>query len=174
MSIIPENPEELTLIRWSDAEAIELPGNVHYLLADSDDTHGVISSHRVQLTRDRNGAVPHHHTHSAEFFYILEGSAQLLAGQQVLTATDGDLAVVPVGMHHAFAASPGKTCDLLILITPGVQRFDYPRLLRAIARGERPRESLLDVQDRFDAHFDDSPEWNKARSVVGNAGLPSS
>jgi len=91
------------------------------------------------------------------------GSVQLLAGAEVITAGQGDLAVVPPGLTHAFAAARSADADLLIVITPGVQRFEYFRHLARIAAGELPRESLLDVQERYDTFFDDSPAWRRAR-----------
>ena len=51
--------------------------------------------------------ISHHHSSSAELFYVLSGSVQLLAGDRVLVAGEGDLAVVPAGLPHAFAAALG-------------------------------------------------------------------
>jgi hypothetical protein len=59
-----------------------------------------------------------HHADSAELFYMLDGTAQLLSGEQVVTAERGDLVVVPPGLAHAFAAAPGEDADILIVITP--------------------------------------------------------
>lgn len=56
-------------------------------------------------------------------------------------------------MPHAFAAAPGCDADLLIVITPGVERFEYFRHLQRIALGELSPESLLEVQERYDNHF---------------------
>jgi hypothetical protein len=95
---------------------------------------------------------------------LLDGAAQLLADADVLTLQAGDLAVVPPGMAHAFAAPTGATADLLIVITPGVERFEYVRLTARFAQGQTTLEDLLAVQDRFDNHFIDSPEWRAARS----------
>jgi hypothetical protein len=63
---------------------------------------------------------------------------------------------------HAFAAAPGSDADLLIILTPGVERFEYFRLLQRIAAGEAPLESILETQDLYDNHFDDSPVWQQA------------
>lgn len=95
---------------------------------------------------------------------MLSGSAQLLAGDHMQVAGEGDLAIVPPGLPHAFAAAPGSDADLLIVITPGVERFEYFRHLARIATGQQPPESLLEVQARYDTFFDDSPAWRHARS----------
>lgn len=60
---------------------------------------------------------------------------------------------------HAFAAVPGADADLLIVITPGVERFEYFRHLQRIALGEATVESLLEVQDLYD-HFMKSEVWD--------------
>ncbi len=64
-------------------------------------------------------------------------------------------------MPHAFAAAPGCDADLLIVITPGVERFEYFRHLQRIALGELSPESLLEVQERYDNHFLNSAVWEK-------------
>lgn len=134
------------------------------LLADAGTTGGALSTQRVTLARGADGATPHLHKNSSELFFILDGTAQLLAGADVLTLEAGDLAVVPPAMAHAFAAPPAANADLLIVITPGVERFEYFRLLARFAQGQATLDDLLAAQDRFDNHFLDSPEWRAARS----------
>ena len=64
------------------------------------------------------------------------------------------------GLAHAFAAAPGQDADILIVITPGVERFEYFRHLERIAEGKVPPESLLEVQQRYDTYFLSSKTWN--------------
>lgn len=152
------------VVRGDEAETIgDVPAAVR-LLADSSSTGGALSTQRVTLAPGGNGAAPHYHAGSTELFYMLGGTAQILAGEQVLEAGEGDLVVVPPRMAHAFAAKPGGTADLLIVITPGVERFDYFRLLGRLGKGEATLDELLESQERFDNHFLDSPEWTEARS----------
>jgi hypothetical protein len=108
--------------------------------------------------------VPHRHDKSSELFYVLSGSVQLLAGEEVLTAGEGDLAVVPPGLPHAFGAPPGSGGELLIIITPGVERFEYFRHLGRLVAGQATLESLLAVQERYDTYFLPSEPWQKTRS----------
>ena len=118
----------------------------------------------MTLLGGADGANPHHHASSAELFYVLGGSVQLLAGDRLLVASEGDLALVPPGLPHAFAAAQASDADLLIVITPGVERFEYFRHLARIATGQQSPESLLEVQALYDTFFDDSPVWRQARS----------
>jgi uncharacterized cupin superfamily protein len=79
----------------------------------------------MMLLDGASGATPHHHTGSSELFYLVSGSAELLAGERTLTAAAGDLIIVPPGTVHAFAAAAGSDADLLIILTPGVERLEY-------------------------------------------------
>jgi mannose-6-phosphate isomerase-like protein (cupin superfamily) len=134
------------------------------LLADSSATGGALSAQRVFLGRGAEGATPHRHEGSSELFYVLHGSAQILVGTEVMTVQQDDLAVVPPRLPHAVAATADSGADLLIVITPGVERFDYFRLLARLQLGEATLDELLAAQERYDNYFVDSPEWRAART----------
>lgn len=158
-------PYPPVLVRGNDAEHLDLIG--HVLLADSSATAGALSSHRVQLNRGANGAVPHRHDNSSELFYILDGVFDLLVNDRAVTARTGDLLVVPPGCPHAFAAHHDSTADALVIATPGIERFDYFRHVVRRREGSEPPEVLLGLQDRFDTHFLDSAVWQHARTSAG-------
>lgn len=164
MSLIVPDFDKSVIVRAADAEVIGRAPTTIRLLADSSATDGALSTQRVSLADGANGAAPHHHSRSAELFYMLDGTAQLLSGDQVVTAERGDVVIVPPGLDHAFAAAPGEDAEILIVITPGVERFEYFRHLERIAYGEAPPESLLDVQELYDTYFTHSAPWARARS----------
>lgn len=164
MSLIHPDFDRSLVVREADAEVIGRAPTTIRLLADSSSTGGALSTQRVTLAEGANGATPHHHANSAELFYVLDGTAQLLSGDDVVTAGRGDLVVVPPNVPHAFAAAPGERADILIVITPGVERFEYFRHLERIAYGTVPPESLLDVQELYDTYFQQSEAWNAARA----------
>ncbi len=153
---------DVVVVREGEAEILGGPPVTGRLYADSSATGGALSSQRITLLRGAAGATPHHHTGSSEVFYVLSGAAEMLTGDRVLTVRGGDLVIVPPGTVHAFAAAPASDADLLIILTPGVERFGYFRHLQRIASGETPLESILGVQDLYDNHFDDSPVWRQA------------
>ncbi|MEU6035983.1 cupin domain-containing protein [Actinomadura sp. NPDC047616] len=161
--IVPESTRSV-VVRQAEAEVIGQAPTTVRLLADSSATGGALSTQRVTLNDGADGARPHHHAASAELFYLLDGTAQLLSGDQVVTAERGDLVIVPPGLPHAFAAAPGHDADILIVITPGVERFEYFRHLERVAYGKVPPESLLDVQELYDTYFSTSPTWDEARA----------
>ncbi|MEV0160453.1 cupin domain-containing protein [Nonomuraea fuscirosea] len=158
------DPTTAAVIRSVDAEVIGGPPSTGRMLLDSSATGGALSTVRITLGEGADGAVPHTHTTASELFYVLDGRAQVLAGEKVVTLEQGDVAVVPPDVAHAFAAAPGSEADLLIVITPGVERFEYFRLLARLKTGEATLEELLESQERFDNHFLDSPAWKLARA----------
>ena len=155
-------PHRPVLVRAGEAERLDSIG--HVLLADSSTTGGALSSHRVALPDGADGAVPHRHDQAAELFFILSGQLDVLAGDDVITTAAGDLLVVPPGLAHAFGAHRGSAAEALIVITPGVERFEYFRHVVRMRAGTEPREVLLALQDRFDTHFVESSAWHSARA----------
>lgn len=164
MSLIVPSSTESVVVRSAEAEVIGQAPTTIRLLADAGSTGGALSTQRVTLNNGADGAKPHHHASSAELFYMIDGTAQLLSGDQLVIAERGDLVVVPPGLAHAFAAAPGHDADILIVITPGVERFEYFRHLERIAYGKVAPETLLDVQELYDTHFRTSSTWDAARS----------
>jgi mannose-6-phosphate isomerase-like protein (cupin superfamily) len=161
MSVVLPSFNRSKITRGSEAEVVGSPTARVKLLADSGATGGALSTIRVTLDKGTDGARPHRHDHSAEMFYVLDGALQVLSGTEIVKAEAGDVIVVPPRMPHAFSAFQGTIADILIVIAPGVERFEYFRQLTRIARGEEPPETLRDVQDLYDTYFLNSPEWEQ-------------
>jgi mannose-6-phosphate isomerase-like protein (cupin superfamily) len=162
MSIVLPSFHDSVVVRGAGAEVVGAPTAKIKLLADSSATGGALST--VHVTRDKGaaGARPHRHDRSAEMFYVLDGVMQVLSGTEIVRAEPGDVVVVPPGLAHAFSAARGSGAEILIVIAPGVERFEYFRQLARIAQGKQPPESLLEVQDLYDTYFLNSPEWEAA------------
>ncbi|MFG3020684.1 cupin domain-containing protein [Streptomyces sp. NPDC048254] len=161
MSLFVPKFDESVIVWEADAELVGADPTRVRLLADSSATGGALSTVRVTLGEGGDGARPHLHRNSAEMFYLLDGAAELLSGDDVVTAERGDLVVIPPGVPHAFAAVPGSTADILIVITPGVERFEYFRHLQRLRLGEATLESLLEVQELYDNHYLKSVAWEQ-------------
>ncbi|MFC9789297.1 cupin domain-containing protein [Rhodococcus sp. NPDC127528] len=141
-----------------------------HLLYDASDTAGALSSLEVQLGVGADGAAPHFHTRSSELFHVLDGELRVMAGDEIVTVTAGGSLVVPKLMPHAFGATPDSAARVLIVLTPGVQRFEYFRLLARIQAGEASVEELAPAQDKYDNHFVDAPQWWRDRNGVRGQG----
>ena len=163
MSFVLPTFNRSVIARAADAEIVGASTANVRLLVDSSATGGALSTVRVTLAKGADGARPHRHDRSAEMFYVLDGAVQVLSGTEIVKAEQGDVIVVPPRMPHAFSTQRGTSAELLIVIAPGIERFEYFRQLTRIARGEEPPESLRDVQDLYDTCFLNSPEWEAAR-----------
>ncbi|MGI8648064.1 MAG: cupin [Acidimicrobiales bacterium] len=157
MSAYAAATHDPVIVRADAAE--HLPEIGHILLADASASKGALSAHRIQLARGADGALPHRHNGSSELFFIIDGALDLLIESEIVTARSGDLLIVPPRSDHAFRTHPNNTADALILITPGIERFDYLRHVARIRRGEASRDSILHEQDRYDTHFVHSSIW---------------
>jgi mannose-6-phosphate isomerase-like protein (cupin superfamily) len=162
MSIVIPRFDRSVVVRGAAAEVVGAPTARVKLLADSSATGGALSTVHVTLEKGADGARPHRHDHSAEMFYVLNGAVQLLSGTDIVRAEPGDVIVVPPGLAHAFSAERGSGAEILIVIAPGVERFEYFRQLTRIAQGKEPPESLREVQELYDTYFLNSPEWEAA------------
>ncbi len=166
MSIVLPTFNRSVVIRSNHAEVVGSSSARVKLLADSGATGGALSTVQVTLEKSADGARPHRHDRSAEMFYVLGGVVQVLSGNEIVRAEPGDVIVVPPKLPHAFSAERGSGAELLIVIAPGVERFEYFRQLTRIAQGKEPPESLRDVQDLYDTYFLNSPEWEAARHQI--------
>jgi quercetin dioxygenase-like cupin family protein len=151
-------------MRAVDAETLTAGAATLHLLLDADATGGALSAHRVRLQAGAIGANPHRHGRSSEMFYVIDGNVDLLAGDRTMTASAGDLVVVPPGVPHAFAAGAGSDGELLIVVTPGVQRFDFFRRLVKVMNGDAEPASLGAEQEQYDNLAAQSAAWEQLRS----------
>jgi mannose-6-phosphate isomerase-like protein (cupin superfamily) len=153
------------LVRASEAETLTGdPGGTIALLADSATTGGAITCNRSTFRAGADGAPPHFHTRASELFVVLSGSLQVLVGDRVDVLGQGDALLVPPRVPHAFGAVAGADADVLFVFTPGMDRFDYYRLLDRVHRGEADPREIGESQERFDNHYVDSPLWRETRS----------
>lgn len=83
-------------------------------------------------------------------------------GDTLTTVGKGGLVVVPPGLPHVFGAAEGEVADVVVVLSPGIERFGYFEQLAAISRGEAEFASLLPEQHRYDVHFEDLPDWRSA------------
>lgn len=140
------------VLRASEAVSLISESHTLRLLLDSSDTGGAVSTHRVLLREGAEGASPHRHLTTTELFYVLSGAIDMLAGDEVLHAAEGDLVVVPPGIDHAFGAAAGSDGELLVMVTPGIERFAFFAAVHAVATGQADPSVLAESDRRYDNH----------------------
>ncbi|WP_063060028.1 cupin domain-containing protein [Nocardia sienata] len=167
---MPYPTPDTLVVPAATAEIVDLPhGGAFHLLADAVHTGGALGANRLVLGAGADGAAPHYHGRSTELFYVLTGIAEFFLDGTTTTAHAGSLVVVPPGMPHAFGAAPGSPVDLLIVLTPGVQRFEYFRQLGRIRSGHADFDSLLPEQQRYDVHFLPATTWRRPATQTRDA-----
>ena len=156
---------EPTLVRAADAEVLsDAPGSLITLLADSDSTEKRFTTNRATLRRGVFGTPAHFHTRATEFFFVIDGSLQVLVRDELHTLGKGDFLAVPPRVPHAFGPAKDSDADVLVVFTPGMDRFDYYRLLDRVARGAADPKEIAESSRHYDNHYVDSPLWRKARA----------
>lgn len=148
------------VVQPGEAGKASLTDGAFELLADG----GAVSASRLTLATGADGAPPHHHKLSHEVFYILDGTMVFRLGDRVTSVGRSGLVIIPPNLPHAFGAAQGSTVDVVVLLSPGIERFAYFEQLGAISRGEAAFDSLIPEQDRFDVHLVDLPDWRTAPS----------
>ena len=146
--------------RAAEAEVLGDDPVATQLLVDHDATGGRLSTNRTCLAPGASGPPPHYHATSSEMFFVLDGVLEVLAGDRVVTLTRGDMVVVPPFMPHAWRATADAPADVLIVFSPGLERFAYLRLTDQVLGGEASVDEILATSDRFDNHWVDSPAWS--------------
>ncbi|KRD75575.1 cupin domain-containing protein [Lysobacter sp. Root983] len=144
------------LVQERDAEIIAGNGSRLWLLADASDCCGALGANRLRLEAGAAGAKPHYHARSSEAFYVLDGVLRMVVDGEAVSVERGGLVVIPPGVVHSFGAGPDAVADVLVTLTPGVDRFDYFRLLPKILRGEADPRALDEAPQRYDVHFVDA------------------
>ena len=104
-------------------------GELWSVLADAPRTDGSFSVFEIRSRRDA-GAPPQESTEADAFYYVLDGTVDMLIGETVKVAGRGDFVFVPQGTIHA-RRTTSEAARLLYLRTPG----GFERLLEM--RGER-------------------------------------
>ncbi|MDT9688842.1 cupin domain-containing protein [Streptomyces sp. P9(2023)] len=150
------------LVRAEEAETLQDGAtSLITLLADSNATGGALTANRATLHKGSPGAPAHFHTRATEMFHVLSGTMRILLDDQILTLGKGDFLTVPPTVPHAFAPAPDSEAEMLIVFTPGMDRFDYYRLLERVYRGEASVQDIRDSSQQFDNHYYDSPLWQQ-------------
>lgn len=86
MSLFVPKFDESVIVREAEVEVVGRAPTTVRLLADSSRTGGALSTQRVTLTGGADGAKPHWHDNSAEMFFLLDGAAEILSGDDVVTS----------------------------------------------------------------------------------------
>ncbi|MGC0421246.1 cupin domain-containing protein [Embleya sp. AB8] len=163
MNASTQQPQSPVLVRAANAENIQDGAlSLITLLADSGATGGALTANKATFKKGSPGAPAHFHTKATEMFLVLEGEMRILLDDKIVNLGTGDFLTVPPTVPHAFAPAPGVEAEMLVVFTPGMDRFDYYRLLERVYRGEATIQDIRDSSEQYDNHYFDSPVWKQA------------
>lgn len=158
-----ENQEDLFISLTSNRETL----GTMSLLCEGSDTDGAMAVVKHSLPAGGNGAHPHFHNGFSEMLYVIDGTLNVLGAEQIVEIGKGEMVVVPHRMVHAFASSGKMGAEYLLVIAPGIDRFEYHRTRRRLREAGEPSPDSL--QETYDNHNVDSEVWNSFLSSQGIA-----
>jgi mannose-6-phosphate isomerase-like protein (cupin superfamily) len=163
---MPHTNQNPVLVRAADAEVLSRETTSPItLLTDSDAAGGILTSHRTLFREGSTGAPPHFHKRSAELFFVLSGSLQVLLGEEIVTLEQSDFLLVPPHVPHAFAPPRGAEADVFFVFAPGVPRDDYYRLLDRVYSGQADPKEIGESQELYDNYYVESAAWAVQRAA---------
>ncbi|WP_300396293.1 cupin domain-containing protein [Henriciella sp.] len=97
--------------------SVENPFHPVRLLLANDESAGSVTIYEFLLPPQSPGSPPHTHTQEDEYFYVLEGSLDILSGGEVKRLQPGDFAALNRGHAHMFWNGSDTDTKLLMMTT---------------------------------------------------------
>ncbi|MBB2972984.1 cupin domain-containing protein [Mesorhizobium sp. RMAD-H1] len=97
--------------------------------ADEDETDGHYSVSEWWLEPNTTGPGAHAHEANDELFYVIEGTASILAGDKWLEAPKGTFLRIPAGITHDFENRTSARVGLLNVFIPGGFERNMPAIV---------------------------------------------
>ena len=124
------------------------PGDVYRFLVTGAETGGAYFAMEA-IVPPGGGPPPHIHTNEDETFYVVEGRAEFLLGDELVVAGAGDFVSVPRGTVHRFHNASQELARLILTFTPaGIEDFFRETLERAHDPGAIP-DNVDEVAARY-------------------------
>lgn len=117
----------------NDGRSYDLGAMRAVFKADGEETGERYSISEWWLEPNTPGPGAHSHEANDDIFYILEGTASVLVGQEWIDAPAGSFVCVPAGVVHDFANRTDKKMGLLNIYVPGGFEKDMPAIVKWFA-----------------------------------------
>ncbi|WP_169332237.1 cupin domain-containing protein [Henriciella marina] len=96
---------------------VENPFHPVRLLLSSEESMGEVTIYEFILPPKSPGSPPHTHSQEDEYFYVLEGTLDILSEGSVKRISDGDFAALKRGNAHMFWNGSDTETQLLMITT---------------------------------------------------------
>ncbi len=128
-----QTPAELLYIRPGEGRFYALGKMTAIFKADEEETRERYSISEWWLDPYSTGPGAHLHEANDEIFYVLEGTASILAGEEWLEAPKGSFLRIPAGTIHDFENRSGERTGLLNFFIPGGFEHNMPTIVEWFA-----------------------------------------
>ena len=108
---------EPTLLSLRQGRTIAVVGDVYRFLATGEETNQQYAQFEA-LVPPGGGPPPHVHTREEEGFFILEGEITFQIGENIVVATAGMFANMPVGVAHSFKNESDRPARMVVTVAP--------------------------------------------------------
>ncbi|UXP32093.1 cupin domain-containing protein [Reichenbachiella agarivorans] len=98
--------------------------------ADEAETHAQYSISEWWMDPHAQGPGAHLHDENDEVFYVLEGTASILVGEEWISAGKGAFVRIPAGMLHDFENRTDHKMGLLNFYIPGGFERNMPAIVQ--------------------------------------------
>ena len=118
----------------------------------SEDTTGAVCV--LEQISPPGGGVPLHvHEREDEIFYVIEGEAEVVCGQEIIRATPGMVIYLPKKVPHSFR-NVGKTPSRgLAVVMPGGMEKIFPQVEVLMNKGEATPEKVAGMFAQIGINF---------------------
>ncbi len=99
-------------------EPISWHGSEIHVLLEKDATGGEMGMFTTRF-QGPGGPPLHVHEDAGEAFYILEGSAEFVSGDERMEVKQGEAVYVPKGVDHTFHVIEEEGGKILVIVAPG-------------------------------------------------------
>jgi mannose-6-phosphate isomerase-like protein (cupin superfamily) len=145
-----------------DGEGYHFLNSLMIVKASGDDTRGQLAVVEARTPPDY-GPPPHIHADEEEIFYVLEGTVEVMCGDQQFIAAPGSLVLTPRGTLHTFHVTGDGPGKLLVITAPAqferfVAEVGSPAHAMEIPAPEEPDvERLIEISARFGISYPPPP-----------------
>ncbi len=123
-------------------------------MIDGEEAQGGFSLVEHPMSARALAAPLHRHTREDEYTYVLEGRVGALLGEEVITASPGDLVFKPRGQWHTFWNAGEEQARILEIISPaGFERF-FSELVDLGGVTQAAPQTLAELCARYELEMD--------------------
>ena len=146
------SPLQATIVKPEQAQPISPFGLDATILLTTEATGGAIS---VLMASHKPGEGPPDHVHFSqeEIFFIVEGTYELIVGDQISTAGPGTIVFIPRNVVHRFKNIGDTPARMLDWSLPGGQDHYFKAISDLAAGGGFTSEKVMEISKKFDTNF---------------------